>query len=237
VSSLNNISLLLAFSAGLLSFLSPCVLPLVPAYITYLTGSTIAELNDSKVKLKTLYNSLGFVLGFSIIFIIMGASISTLGQVLIKHQALFRKIGGLLIIILGIHMTGIIKINFLFYEKRAFPLHKINKNIGPIFIGMAFAAGWTPCIGPILSSILIYAGSMETIGKGILLLVFYSLGLAIPFIATAAAISSFSTFFKRFSKYMSLVSIISGVLLIVMGIIIFINKMGILSRYFNFINF
>lgn len=233
--SLNNISLLLAFSAGLLSFLSPCVLPLVPAYITYLTGSSISELRSGKAKFYALYKSIGFVIGFSIVFILMGVSISSLGKFLIHNQEAFRKIGGILIIIFGIHTTGLFKIKLFYYEKRAFPIQNI-KGAGSILLGMAFAAGWTPCVGPILSSILIYAGSMDTIGKGIWLLVFYSLGLAVPFILTGLAIGSFSQFFRRFSKHLQIISIISGLLLIIMGIIIFTNKMGILSSYFDFIS-
>lgn len=235
--SLNNISILLAFSAGLLSFLSPCVLPLIPAYVSYLTGSSIEDLNDSRTKLITLYKSLGFVLGFSIIFIFMGASITSIGKLLITHQVLFRKLGGLLIVVFGLHTTGVFKIKLFYREKRFLSFDKIQGKFSPIIMGMAFAAGWTPCIGPILSSILIYATSMETVNKGILLLIMYSIGLAVPFILTALAIGSFSRQFKKFSKYLPVVSILSGVLMIVMGIIVFANKMSILSSYFNFFNF
>jgi cytochrome c-type biogenesis protein len=237
VLSLNNISILLAFSAGLLSFLSPCVLPLVPAYVSYLTGSTIEDLNNNRSKLITLYKSLGFVFGFSIIFIFMGASITTIGKLLIFHQMVFRKIGGLLIIAFGIHTTGIFKIKLFYHEKRFLNFNKIHGKFSPIIMGMAFAAGWTPCIGPILSSILIYATNMATITRGILLLVMYSLGLAVPFILTALAIGNFSTQFKKFSKYLPAVSVLSGILMISMGIIVFANKMTLLSHYFNFFNF
>lgn len=231
---MNDISIFLAFSAGLLSFLSPCVLPLVPAYISYITGSSIEDLNDSRLKLITLYKSLGFVLGFSIIFILMGASITSMGKLLISHQAIFKKIGGVLIVIFGLHTTGIFKIKLFYHEKRFLSFNNIQGKFSPILMGMAFAAGWTPCIGPILSSILIYATSMETVNKGILLLVIYSLGLAVPFILTALAIGSFSMQFRKFSKYMPIISIISGALMILMGIMVFSNKIGILSSYFNF---
>ena len=230
-------SLLLAFSAGLLSFLSPCVLPLVPAYITYITGSTVAELSSGKARLNTLQKSLGFVLGFSLVFIIMGASITSIGKLLIGNMNVFRKIGGALIVLFGIHITGIFKIKTFYYEKRLVPFEKLRKNISSVFIGMAFAAGWTPCVGPILASILIYAGSMETITMGILLLTAYSLGLAIPFILTAYAIGSFSEYFRRISKHLSIISMISGILLILMGILIFTNKFASLSQYFDFFNF
>lgn len=230
---MNEISLLLAFSAGLLSFLSPCVLPLVPAYITYLTGSTVVELKENKLKLYTLYKAIGFVLGFSIVFIVMGISISSIGKFLIRNQILFRKVGGILIILFGIHTTGLIKIKTLYYEKRLMPFEKLNKGISSVLVGMAFAAGWTPCVGPILASILIYAGSMETIGKGITLLTAYSAGLAVPFLLTALAIGSFSRYFKKISKHLSTISIVSGILLIVMGILIYSNKLSALGSYIN----
>jgi len=216
-----NVSFILAFTSGLLSFLSPCVLPLFPAYISYLTGSTIAELNSGKARLSALYKAIGFVIGFSIVFIIMGISASFLGKFLNENIDIFRRIGGILIIVFGIHMTGIFKIKLLYFEKSAISFVGNKRNIGSVFMGMAFALGWTPCIGPILASILIYAGSMETIAQGVLLLSVYSLGLAIPFIFTALAIGSFSKYFKRLSKYLPAVSIISGIILIAMGVIVF----------------
>jgi len=227
--------MLLAFSAGLLSFLSPCVLPLVPAYISYLTGSSIEELKDDKDKLFTVYKSFGFVLGFSIIFILMGVSITSLGKLLIIHKDLFRKIGGILIVIFGLHSIGVFKVK-LFYREKRFHFDKIKGPFSSVIMGMAFAAGWTPCIGPILSSILIYATSINSVGKGVLLLVIYSLGLAVPFILTAMAIGSFIKQFRKYSKYLPIISILSGVLMILMGVMIFMNKLAILSQYVNFIN-
>jgi cytochrome c-type biogenesis protein len=234
---LNNIPLFLAFSAGLLSFLSPCVLPLVPAYIGYMTGTTVSDNHNSKFTISTLYKALSFVLGFSIIFILMGASVTTLGKILIRNQSLFRKIGGSLMIIFGLHTIGILKIKFLYYEKRFSPFSHFGKKFGPLFMGMAFAAGWSPCIGSILSSILIYAGSLTTINKGILLLSMYSLGLAVPFVLTAMAIESFTKYKNTLTKYIPAISVISGILMIAMGILVYTNKMSILNSYFNFINF
>jgi cytochrome c-type biogenesis protein len=234
---LKHISILLAFSAGLLSFLSPCVLPLVPAYISYLTGSSIDELKAGKTKLFTLYKSLGFVLGFSIIFILMGVSITSLGKLLITHKDVFRKIGGALIIVFGLHTIGIFRIKLFYREKRFLYFDKIKGPFSSVIMGMAFATGWTPCIGPILSSILIYATSMDSINKGMLLLIMYSIGLAVPFILTAMVIEGFSEQFKKFSKYLPIISIISGVLMIIMGIMIFTNKLAVLSQYTSFINF
>jgi cytochrome c-type biogenesis protein len=234
---LDNISLILAFSAGLLSFLSPCVLPLVPAYISYLTGTAVNELDNKKVKLTILYKSFGFVIGFSIIFILMGASITTLGKLLIQNQNIFRKISGSLMIIFGLHTMGLLKIKLLYREKRFFSVNKATGKFGSIFMGMAFAAGWTPCIGPILSSILMYASSFQTIEKGILLLCVYSLGLAVPFILTGVAIGSFTKHKNAIYKYLPKVSFISGILLIAMGLLIFTNKVTILSGYLDFFNF
>lgn len=229
--------MVLAFSAGVLSFLSPCVLPMVPAYISYLTGSSIKELQEEKPKLLTLYKAIGFIIGFSIIFILMGVSVSAVGKVFILHKELFRKIGGILIIIFGIHTMGIIKIGFLYHEKKFFKADKINGTFSSILLGIAFAAGWTPCIGPILSSILIYASSTESLGKGTLLLAIYSLGMAVPFLFTALAISSSIKYLRKIAKYLPVISIVSGTLLIVMGILIYTNKLALISQYVSFFNF
>jgi cytochrome c-type biogenesis protein len=233
---MNNVSLILAFSAGLLSFLSPCVLPLVPAYVSYITGSTIGD-PIKKSNLYTLYKSIGFVIGFSIIFIIMGASITSLGKIFIKNQFIFRKVSGALIFIFGLHMTGIFKIKLFYYEKRFLSFNKTRGAFGSVLMGMAFAAGWTPCVGPILSSILVYASSLETIERGITLLMFYSLGLAVPFILTALAIENLSLKIRKLGKYLEIISVVSGVFMIIMGVLVFTNKVGFLSQYLNFINF
>ncbi|KNY28090.1 cytochrome c biogenesis CcdA family protein [Pseudobacteroides cellulosolvens] len=232
---MENISFILAFSAGLLSFLSPCVLPLIPAYISYLTGSAVTDITSGKDRFNLFYKSVGFVIGFTLIFIMMGASVSSLGKLFSENQGLFRQVGGIIIIIFGLHTIGLFKINMLYREKRLLPFGT-SKNVSSIFIGMAFATGWTPCIGPILSTILIYAGSQDTIGKGILLLSIYSLGLAVPFLLTALAIGNFSVYFKKFSRFLPAVSAVSGVLMIIMGVLIFTNKLTILSRYLNFFN-
>ncbi|MBL4932010.1 cytochrome c biogenesis CcdA family protein [Clostridium paridis] len=233
---MNNITFILAFSAGLLSFLSPCVLPLVPAYISYLTSSTIKETNYINSKVSSFYNALGFVSGFSLIFIIMGASATSIGNILISNSNIFRKIGGLIIIIFGLHTIGIIKIKILYSEKRYLNIDNISKKFGSIIMGMSFAFGWTPCIGPILSSILIYSGSESTLSKGILLLISYSSGLAIPFLLTSMALDKFIKYKNKILKLMPIITFISGVLLIVIGVLMFTNKFNILNKYSSFIN-
>lgn len=233
---MNNVSLFLAFSAGLISFLSPCVLPLVPAYVSYMTGESVQSNNKTTDKFYILYKSLGFVIGFSIVFVIMGASITSLGKLFIKNQIIFKRIAGILIIIFGLHTSGILKIKFFSKEMKFMSLGNSKGAFGSVLMGMAFAAGWTPCVGPILSSILVYATSMDTIGRGILLLILYSLGLAVPFVLTALAVDKLSSKLPKVTKHLKVVSIISGILLIILGVLIFTNKVGLLSNYFNFIN-
>lgn len=234
---MDGIPALLAFSAGLLSFLSPCVLPLIPAYVSYLAGSALSDISSAKDKQHLLKRSAGFIIGFSLVFIVLGASVSGLGRLLNNNIGILRKAGGIVTILMGLHMTGLFKIRLLYSEKRLLHPGEGPGSASSIFIGMAFAAGWTPCIGPILSSILVYAGSMATIGKGIFLLAAYSLGLAIPFLLTAYAIGSFSKYYRRFSKYLPAVSVVSGILMIIMGILVFTNQLTAISGYLNFINF
>jgi cytochrome c-type biogenesis protein len=179
---MENISFAVAFSAGLLSFLSPCILPLIPAYLSYISGNAVSEIIAGDHKKDLMLKALGFVLGFSFVFVVMGASASSLGRLFAAHQATLTKIGGVFIILMGIHMTGLIKIKWLYQEKRLVSFSEKNRGLGSFFVGMAFATGWTPCIGPILSSILIYASSMETISSGILLLISYSLGVSPTFL-------------------------------------------------------
>lgn len=221
----------------MLSFLSPCVLPLVPAYISYLTGASINDIHNKSSKLTVFYKSLGFVIGFSIIFVVMGASVTSLGKIFNQNLRLFRRLSGILIIIFGLHTSGILKLSVFSKEKKFLSFKNTRGTFGSVLLGMAFAAGWTPCVGPILYSILAYASSMDTISKGIMLLVVYSLGLAIPFILTALVIDSLSSKINNLGKYLKLISIISGILMILMGVLIFTNKIGILSNYLNFINF
>lgn len=229
---MENISLFLAFSSGILSFLSPCVLPLVPIYLTYLTGSSIEEINN-KNKLTVIYKAVGFTLGFTLIFIIMGISVTSLGQLFDRNKDIFRKIGGIIIIVFGLHIMGVVKIKTFYYQKTMLQPQKFKSGLSSFFIGMAFAIGWTPCVGPMLASILIYAGNTKTLASGIKLLIAYSVGLGIPFIISGFLVDFISGYIKRFSKYFNVVSIVSGVMLIFMGIMTFTNKMYIINNIFS----
>ena len=220
--------LTVAFGAGLISFLSPCVLPLIPGYISYISGSSLNDLIEKKK--VNLIPIILFTLGFSLVFIIFGAASTFLGQVLLQNSYELRIVAGLLIVVLSLHILGIINIKFLNYEKRI--QTKTNTNFySPILIGMAFAFGWTPCIGPILGSILVLAATEESISKGILLLISYSLGLAVPFILSGYLIQKFLIFSKNFKKNINLVSKTGGIILLITGILILTNQLQALGYY------
>ena len=222
------VELIIALGAGLISFLSPCVLPLIPGYISYISGSSINELVEKKN--INLFPIILFTVGFSIVFIIFGAASTFLGQVLLQNSYELRIVAGLIIIILSLHIIGLINISFLNYEKRI--QTNINKNFfSPILIGMAFAFGWTPCIGPILGSILVLASTEESLARGILLLFFYSIGLAIPFILSGYLMQKFLIFSKNFKKNINKVSKIGGIILLITGILIITNQLQALGYY------
>jgi len=220
--------LVIAFGAGLISFLSPCVLPLIPGYISYISGSSLNELVEKKN--INLIPIILFTIGFSIVFIIFGAASTYLGQVLLQNSIELRIVAGLIIIIFSLHIIGLINIKFLNYEKR------INTNISknffsPILIGMAFAFGWTPCIGPILGSILVLASTEENLGRGIMLLSFYSVGLAIPFILSGYLMQKFLIFSKNFKNNINKVTKIGGIILLITGVLIITNQLQALGYY------
>jgi len=220
--------LFIAFGAGLISFLSPCVLPLIPGYISYVSGSSFNELTEKKN--INLIPIILFTVGFSIVFIIFGAASTFLGQLLLQNSFELRIAAGLIIIIFSLHIIGVINLKFLNYEKRIQTNN--NKNIySPIVIGAAFGFGWTPCIGPILGSILALAATEESINKGILLLLFYSLGLALPFILSGYLIQKFLMFSKNFKKNINLVSKIGGLILLITGILILTNQLQAVGYY------
>ena len=222
------IELFIAFGAGLISFLSPCVLPLIPGYISFISGASLDELlKNKKINLIPL---ILFTLGFSTVFIIFGAAASYLGQVLLQNSEILRIIAGLIIIIFSLQLIGIINISFLNFEKKIYT--KKNNNIWFSFIvGMAFGVGWTPCIGPILGSILALASTEETIFKAVVLLSFYSLGLAIPFILSGYLMQRFLMFSKNFKQNINLVSKIGGIILLITGVLILTNQLQILGYY------
>jgi len=222
------IELIIALGAGLISFLSPCVLPLIPGYISYISGSSLNELIEKKN--VNLFPIILFTIGFSIVFIIFGAASTFLGKVLLQNSYELRIMAGLVIIILSLHIIGVINLKFLNYEKRI--QTNISKNLfSPILIGMAFAFGWTPCIGPILGSILVLASTEESLGQGILLLSFYSIGLAVPFILSGYLIQKFLIFSKNFKNNINKVSKIGGVILLLTGILIITNQLQALGFY------
>ena len=222
------IELMIAFGAGLISFLSPCVLPLIPGYISFISGSSLNELLTSK-KINIIPLIL-FTLGFSFVFIMFGAAASYLGQVLLQNSQTLRIIAGLVIVVFSLQLIGIVNIGFLNFEKKIYT--KKNNNIWFSFIiGMAFGFGWTPCIGPILGSILALASTEETILKAIILLSFYSLGLAIPFILSGYLMQRFLMFSKNFKKNINLVSKGGGVILLITGILILTNQLQVLGYY------
>jgi len=222
------IELFIAFGAGLISFLSPCVLPLIPGYISFISGASLNELLEKK-KIN-LFPLILFTLGFSFVFIMFGAAASYLGQVLLQNSQTLRVIAGLVIIIFSLQLIGLINISFLNFEKKVYT--KKNNNIWFSFIvGMAFGFGWTPCIGPILGSILALASTEETIFKAIILLSFYSLGLAVPFILSGYLMQKFLMFSKNFRKNINLVSKIGGIILLITGILILTNQLQVLGYY------
>ena len=230
-----NINFAGAFIAGLLSFLSPCVLPLIPSYVTYITGISFADLKaehpSHKVRGQTMLHSLAFIAGFTFVFVLLGASATYLGGFLQDHMAVLRKTGGVLIVLFGIHVTGIFDLGILLGEKRLTIHRKPAGYLGSFIIGLAFAAGWTPCIGPILASILIVAATEGKVWHGMALLLVYSMGLGTPFFLSSLALHRFLVFFNRYKKHIRVMEITTGAFLIIIGIMIFSNYFSVLSGY------
>ncbi len=237
MSQSQDISIFIAFSAGFLSFASPCVLPLIPSYITYITGVSVKDLADAETRTKlrwaTASHSLLFIMGFSTIFILMGASATYLGQLLTRYQYWIMKAGGVLIIILGVHFTGITNLPFLQMERRFELRKKPLGYVGSFLVGIIFAAGWTPCVGPILSTILLYASTSKSFTTGVVLLAFYSMGLGVPFFLSSLAINSFLSAFERIKRYMRVITIVSGLFLIGMGILLLTDTFQEINTYLN----
>ncbi|MBI4536891.1 MAG: cytochrome c biogenesis protein CcdA [candidate division NC10 bacterium] len=230
-----ELNFLVAVAAGLLSFLSPCVLPLFPSYVSIIAGVSFEELQGGATSARTrraiLVNSLLFILGFSLVFIALGAGASLAGQLLFRYQSLIRKIGGAFVILMGLYIAGWLRIPFLMREFRVHAAERPAGYVGSLVAGFTFAAGWTPCIGPILGSILTMASVSQTAGSGILMLCAYSLGLAVPFLACSLAIRRFLVFFDRFKRFLPLVTRGSGLILLAVGLLLITDYFTVLSRF------
>jgi cytochrome c-type biogenesis protein len=223
----SSFGIVIAFTAGLLSFLSPCVLPLIPSYVTFITGLSLEDVQKSRR--AALIHSLLFVLGFTLIFLAFGATATALGQLLLYHRAWITRIGGLLIIVFGLYMLGVFNISLFSRERRVHIANKPVGYLGTLLVGVAFGAGWTPCIGPILGSILTYAASSADLARGLWLLLAYSLGLAVPFLLAAVAVERFLDFFGRMKRQMNWITRTSGVLMIIVGILMITNYFTVLA--------
>jgi cytochrome c-type biogenesis protein len=231
---MKDISFSLAFLAGVLSFLSPCVLPLVPSYVSFITGISFKDLtvgsDRKRIRYLTMTNSMAFIAGFSTIFIVLGISSSAVGKFLFQYVDLIRFVGGILVIIFGLFIAGFLKLDFLMKDKKFHLSGKPAGYIGTFIVGMTFAAGWTPCIGPMLGTILVYAGSKGSALYGFQLLGVYSLGLAVPFFVSALAINVFLSYSPKIAKFMRVIMIASGLLLIIFGILLLTDHLRTLGR-------
>ncbi|MGA9567134.1 MAG: cytochrome c biogenesis protein CcdA [Candidatus Korobacteraceae bacterium] len=229
---------LAAFLAGILSFLSPCVLPLVPGYVSLISGATVEDLQSDNRRLlgTVMLHSLTFILGFSVVFIALGAVATSIGQLANEYHHILARVAGVIVIIFGLHLTGLLKIKALYADKRLHEVKGGSSAWGSFAVGFAFAFGWTPCIGPILATILVFAGAQETLFKGVFLLAVYSLGLAVPFLLTSLGVDRFLGFYGKFRRHLHTVEVVSGVLLIAVGVLIFMNNLKLLSGYLAFLN-
>ncbi len=227
-----------AFVAGLASFLSPCVLPLVPGYVSLISGASVDELEkgDSRLLKTVLLHSLMFILGFTVVFVALGAAATSVGQLMLQYRKQLTWVAGAAVIIFGLHLTGIFKIKAFYSDKRLHQIKGGKSPVGAFLVGFAFAFGWTPCIGPILSGILVMAASSDKVMKGVFLLFIYSLGLAVPFMITSLGIDRFLAFYSRFRRHLHKVEVVSGVLLIALGVLILTRQFTILSSYLGFLN-
>jgi len=226
-----SLGLTIAFGAGLLSFLSPCVLPLIPSYVTFITGLSLEDVQKSRR--AALVHSLLFILGFTLIFLALGATATALGQLLSYQRVWISRVGGVLIIVFGLYMLGVFNVALFSRERRVHIADKPVGYLGTLLVGIAFGAGWTPCIGPILGSILTYAASSADMARGIWLLLAYSLGLAVPFLLSAIAVERFLDFFTRMKRQMGWITRTSGVLMIAIGILMITDYFTVLATVLN----
>jgi cytochrome c-type biogenesis protein len=226
-----SVGISIAFGAGVLSFLSPCVLPLVPSYLSFVTGMSLEDLKEGTDRRATLVHSLLFVAGFSGIFLLLGASASFLGQFFRVYETWISRVGGAVIVILGLHLAGAFRLTPLLREKRLHLRDKPAGYLGTLGVGAAFGAGWTPCIGPVLGAILTFAASQDQFWSGVALLFVYSLGLAVPFLLASLALDAFLRAFARFRGLLPAVQLLSGVLLVVLGLLLLTGTFGALTAY------
>lgn len=229
---------LAAFLAGLISFLSPCVLPLVPGYVSLISGAGVEELktSDGQLLRKVMLNSAAFIIGFSVVFIALGAISTEVGQFLRFYKSTLARVAGVVIIVFGLHLTGIFKIRWLYTDARLHSVKGGSTPWGAFVIGFAFAFGWTPCVGPILAVILGLAAAQDSVMKGVFLLAIYSLGLAVPFLLTSLGIGRFLKFYSRFRSHMHALEVASGGLLIALGCLLVLGRFTLISSYFSFLN-
>jgi cytochrome c-type biogenesis protein len=233
----SSVSLAAAFLAGLVSFISPCVLPIVPGYLSFISGVNVARFREGgaprDLVRRVVLTSLVFVLGFSTVFIALGAAATYIGSLLQEFKRVLGMVGGIVIIILGLHTAGIFKIQWLLSEKRANVQTRPLGLVGAYVVGLAFAFGWTPCIGPILGAILLYASQQETVGQGVVLLTAYSAGLGIPFLLSALAVNWFFKAFSRLRGSMRTVEMVSGALLVGVGLLLVTDRLTVIAQYFT----
>jgi cytochrome c-type biogenesis protein len=230
----------MAFFAGLLSFLSPCVLPLVPGYLSIISGVSLdrlkSEQQDASLKRSVIISSIMFIIGFSITFIVLGASASALSKAVLTRMPILMKIAGVIIIVFGLHLLGVFRINALYQDKRMHNVQTSRGALGAMVLGLVFALGWSPCIGPILATILGLASQQDTVTQGVFLLAVYSSGLGVPFLLTSLGLNRVLAFYTRFKKHFRTLEIVSGVLVLGIGILIFTGQMTVMNQYFQFLN-
>jgi cytochrome c-type biogenesis protein len=227
-----------AFLAGLISFLSPCVLPLVPGYVSLISGVGVEELKSAQAQLmrRVMVNSVGFILGFSVVFVTLGAISTGIGQLAAQYKHTLSIVAGVVVIIFGLHLTGLFQIKWLLQDARLHGVKGSSTPIGAFVIGFAFAFGWTPCLGPILSAILVIASQEDKVATGILLLAVYSLGLAVPFLLTSLLMERFLKFYSRFRTHMHALEVASGGLMIALGVLLVIGRFTLISSWLSFLN-
>jgi cytochrome c-type biogenesis protein len=233
-------AIFMAFVAGLLSFLSPCVLPLVPGYLSIVSGVSLDQLKvgsqSAALRRSVIAHSIMFIIGFSITFIVLGATATALSKAVLTRMPILMKIAGIIIIVFGLHLLGIFRINALYQDKRMHNVQTSRGAFGALLLGLIFALGWSPCIGPILATILGIASQQDTVSKGVFLLGVYSSGLGVPFLLTSLGLNRFLAFYARFKKHFRALEIVSGILVLAIGVLIFTDQMTRLNSYFQFLS-